>query len=232
MAWETSSGLIERFTGTITDAYVEADTEYRGGDPVIYLVFSNLSVPETPQAKVPDELDPRYPVGSTFERVDRHTFAAGDGSDRDVNESSGYGTLINRIAGRDSADADLSDALEVLMDRGDEKDVRVWLGLRFTMQAEPFSFKTDDGEEVSYTRHLPVEFHGLDEDGTSQASGTTTDASSNGYQEQLEQLANTSDTHQEFMRRAMQIDGLVDDDDLFADVADNSDDGFYARHSA
>jgi hypothetical protein len=142
--FELSSGLIEDYTGTITDAYFGFDAAYNnGGTCLLKLVVSAddktlFDGGETTQI---------YTVGEGFEPTNGGAQVAHEsGKQKNFNKQSGVGLLIQSVA-------DIDGGLDILRERGTAFDAGIWKGLHVEFYAKEFSAKIN-GEDRTWTRTL------------------------------------------------------------------------------
>jgi hypothetical protein len=142
--FELSSGLIEDYTGTISDAYFGFDAAYNnGGTCLLKLVVSAddktmFDGGETTQI---------YTVGEGFEPINGGAQVAHEsGKQKNFNKQSGVGLLIQSVA-------DIDGGLDILRERGTAFDAGIWKGLHVEFYAKEFSAKIN-GEDRTWTRTL------------------------------------------------------------------------------
>ncbi|MEM3646838.1 MAG: hypothetical protein QW334_01650 [Thermofilum sp.] len=145
-------------------------------------------------------------------------------------KTSMYGRLIQRVH---ELGVDMSR-------RGSAKIASVWEGLGFHMKREEIEFKgllEERGGKTS--RLMPVAFLGerkgsksvpkqAQAEEKSQAAEVPKTETDDVLMKKLKVLAKTK-PKDEFQRMVMEMPGVVDNDDLMADLLDDSENGFWAR---
>lgn len=145
-----STGLPEKFRGTVVDSHFGFDSEYNDGKTcllVLEIQTDDAEIGEAGRTKV------LYPCGNGWEPADRGAkLIREDGKDplkRPVNAQSGLATLVRSAfeAGGE----------EVLRGRGTPYDSGIWSGLTFDWERKEFSFE-QGGEKRTYNRMLITGF--------------------------------------------------------------------------
>ena len=244
-AWGTSSGLLETCTGTIAEAWFGRNEQAEGpGADRVYLFWRLINL-ETEEEQ--DEWVARLSIGNGWEPIEGGAkVVREDGGSKPFNNSTDYGKVINRVLGQNGGkegrafEGQFDGAFEVLKGRGTQYQADVWVGMRFDFDTEEFS-STINGEDVTWNRLLPQRFVGMDErvagDTSSTAPSTesvaattpSSGSSPNGVEQQLAELARNCETHDEFVNKALQVDGVSSDQALLAKVADRGDSGLFAQ---
>jgi len=224
MAWETETSSFgpEECEGVVKDAKFIEDSSYQEG---VVLMSWNL---ETDDPEF-DEFEVRYSIGRDWETDDGKTVEHVRGKTK-FHEQSLYGRIINRVIGKGNG-ADYADsfkgALDELSKRGDPTDASIWEGMKFRFEQEEINF----GRGINaVTRLMPVEYLGTEDGGgkkkaAAKKGGKKTKADP---REQIIELAKKHDDHESFMEEALKVDGVTDDDDLFAEVTDEEE-GIFAE---
>lgn len=247
--WGTSSGLPEELTGTVAEAWFGKQEGAEGDLADKRFIFWRLINIESDEYDG-DEYTVRFGIGNGWEEVEGgERVVREDGKDKPFNNSTDYGRVINRVLGaaggkegKPYADA-MKGAFDEVKSRGTQYEATVWEGLRFRFETQEFS-STINGEDVVWNRTLPVEYHGAQ--GGSESSGngqvaekeeTATapepgDKQTEELSAQLAEIAKEADSHSDFVSKALSVDGVKDDGALLARVADESDNGFYAKANA
>lgn len=246
----TSSGLIEACTGTVAEAWFGRNEQAEGEFADKMFLFLKLINLESEEGY--DEWTARLTIGNGWEpRNGGAQIVREDSSDKKVNNSSDYGRFLSRVLGEDGgkegmkfaeAFAGAADAVAVNVKKIQDKDLPaaqyadIWVGLRFQFEQEEYS-STIKGETVEWSRLMPVAFVGVDDrvngggPSASAASSATTPApSTNGEVEELYELARKHDSHGEFVKAA--LPKVAGNRELLAQVADDSDNGIYAKARA
>jgi hypothetical protein len=224
-SWETVSGLPDDFDFVIESARFEYRDEYQGGE-VCLMVWYGSSPDEDVESII-------WPCGNGWISADEGARAEHPKRNRFVNVSM-MGRLINRVVGELGVD---------MKSRGSAVEAKVWAGLGFHMKRETLEFGPGILEDRGgKTQHLmPVAVldkkAGAKATTEAQAGTETTDAtdtpapSSDGVVKKLELLASKL-SKDEFQSKAMDMAEVVDNDSLLAQVLDDSDEGFWAKHQA
>lgn len=224
-SWTTTSGLLDDYELTITEAWFAKDANYQNGEILIFRIKGTTDSDDTP------DIEESYPCGRGWESLDGGKTARHEsGKQRGFNKQTAYGQLIDRCV-----ELGLG---ETLRSRGDAWEAKVWPGLRFHIKREEQEFSIK-GETRKVSRPLPVAF--LGEGGASEGAGATSapapasnGAATNGtvdkvLQAKLKSAANKAGSSTEFIDLAMEIPGVTDDDELLNRVLDETASGLYAE---
>lgn len=220
MAWATSTGLLDQYEGTIEESWFAYDPNYRDGEvPLLHWRISNVVTEE----EAPDEIVEKFSIGSGWQVVDNGaTVEHESGRNKPFNRNSKYGMIIQAVI--DNEDGAFEGGLAALQERGDPIEANVWEGLRFEFERVEYDY----GGEIGVRDFiLPVAFVG-EEDAPSSNGNGSSQASRESLEKKLKALAKKAADHDEFVELATDLDAVVDDDELFASVVDDSDQGFYA----
>ena len=234
MAWDapTEDGVYGPDTpwrGTVKSAEFKTDPRYNNGETLLleWVTETDSDDPEF------EEFTVTFPCGNNWETNDGGATAERvDGKRPKFNSNSGYGRVLNRVTGRD---ADLADnfkgILDVLENRGEPTNAKIWEGLTFVFDEESKDF---GGEIGVKTRLMPVEFAG-EAKGSSGGSGGKKGSSGGGkkpskaaVRKKVVALAQEHDDHDEFVAETLDIDGIDNFDDLLESV--NDPDGIFAEN--
>lgn len=215
-AWSTTSGLAESYTAEVEDAYFDYDPEYRDGDiPQLYLELGNVTTED--EVDLDDTQTQRFGTGNGWEVVDNGGAVEHEsGRNKQFHEKTRLGILINRVVEIGAVDA--------IAERGTPQEAGVWKGLKIKFERHTEDYGKIDGEEVKVDFMLPVEIVAEGGGSKSKAKG-----GNKALVAKLTKLAKNSDDHDTFLDAALEIDGVTEDDDLFEQVSDDSDAGFYAQ---
>lgn len=243
-AWGTESGLFTNYEGTVAESWFGTDENI--DDPTRVFLFWRFIDPVNEDGERYDEWTERFTIGKGWEVADGGSrIVRSDGNTRKkVNENTDYGRIINRVMGDQGGGKEgqkyaeeFKGVLDVLAERGEPQNAKVWEGLSFKIAEHEFSFTNDEDEEITYTRNLPVAFLGVSGEGESGGSGgqSESNGSSNGKAAKakakaaLKKLAKEHEDHGDFLDAALEIDGVADDDELMELAADDSDEGLFAQ---
>jgi hypothetical protein len=242
--WGTSSGLLEKCTGTIAEAWFGKNEQAEGPNADRVYLFWRLINLESEEGY--DEWVARLSIGNGWEPVDGGArVVREDGGNKPFNNSTDYGKVINRVLGANGGkegkafEGQFNGAFDVLKSKGNQYQADVWVGMRFEFDTEEFS-STINGEDVTWSRLLPQKYVGADgrtggAGGDAQSATATEAPAQNGagsLESQLVAIAKEASSHSEFVERALSVDGITDDGALLAKVADDSDNGIYAQAQA
>lgn len=224
--WATKkTGGVGEFVGTIDRAEFITSEDYH--DPNRAILEFLLGGVTDEAGHMPDEWHISYSADGVSEwqivEGGQAVESQVDPSDTLPGETSKWGLLVEQLLTIDGV-------AEVLEDRGDPTDAASYEGLRFAWEETTHDYGGDIGE-VDIT--LPVKFLGVEDDVGGDTEVSSNGAGSNEDREKLERkltaLAKKADNHDEFQDKALDIDDVVNDDELFDAVVDPSDDGFYAQ---
>lgn len=215
-AWATDDGFVESYEGTIEEARFDYDPEYRDGEtPQLYLELDNVTTEE--DVDLDDTATLRFGVGNGWEVVDNGSAVErDDGKNKGFHPKTRVGILIDRLIE--------IGAVEAIAARGLPTEAKVWEGLRFRFERHTEDYGQIDGENVKVDFMLPAELIGEESKASSNGNGSGNKA----VRAKLVKLAKNAASHDDFLDAALDIDGVTDDDELFAAVSDDSEAGFYA----
>lgn len=242
----TSTGLPEKMSGTIAEGWFGRQENAEGPNANrVYLFLKLINLADMSEEDEYDEWTVRLTIGDGWEPMNGgEKVVREDGGKKQFNNSTDLGKVLNRVRGKSGGGKEgeayheaFDGAAEALMNKAQQiknKDgaaaqyAEVWSGLRFYFEREEFSFKNQQGEEVFYQRLMPVKFLGADER-TGAAAAAGDGKAADEVLNALQELAKQHDSHGEFVTAAMQIDGVKQDGALLAKVADDSENGIYAK---
>lgn len=245
--WTTTTGLLDEWTGVVSDAHFKTDAQYQNGEVLI------LQLDFATEDSEDGTWSETFPCGKGWSTKDGGKNAKHEsGAARGFNKATAMGKLIDRCVGE-------LGMMDVLGGRGPATKAEVWVGLNFHFKRETEEYEIR-GEKRTSNRALPIEFLGEGEGESkpaAKASGTAKKAASSTAAEDkvaaakakaaakkaaeagggdedpikaaLTSLATEHDTHEAFLDAAMEVEGVMDDDDLLASVVDESEDGFYSQ---
>lgn len=208
------SGLIDDFDFTITEAWFTTDASYNSGETLLLKLSGNTDSADQPETTV------QYSCGSGWEAEDGGKKAVReDGKRRRFNQSSGVWKLVEAAMN--------CGAGEELRKRGTPMEASMWVGLRFHMK------RVEQGEgDFKTTRPLPVSFLGVVGEGSAPAApaapapASAPAANGSGLSKVLEvklkKLAKDSDTHEDFIVAAFELDGVDGNADAERVVVDEA----------
>lgn len=224
--YETTSGLVDDFDVLIEDAWFATDQRYNNGQTVM-LFWKSTPLSEVDDS-VPEEFwdgGIRFACGKDWETLDGGKTVEHPKELKKFNSQSAYGMLINK--------AIEYGALDVLKKRGPSQDASIWVGLKFHMKREEFSFKIG-GEEVKRDRLLPTKFLGVgDEDAPKSSSSKGAKAEKADVPDlpeetmtKLREVKGETDSHSAFVDAVMELPDLAGDVKIIKAIA--TPDGIYA----
>lgn len=155
----SSGGFVPEFDGVVREAQFTFDNSYMNGEACLLELLVEPSEDDAPEFG--DYLEDGlyriiYPCGKGFEPADKGaTVQHESGRPRRFNTSSGIGLLV-------AAALECEGVADVLMERGPSTQADIWVGLNFHWLDKEFSRTDKNGDEITWTRRLPVEFHGVD----------------------------------------------------------------------
>lgn len=229
MSWGVSSGLLDRYTATVDEAKFATDVNYRNGEvPQLVLTMVNIDNDEGVEV---DEITEKWAVGNGYLVVDGgEAVEREDGNDKKkFNKNTRYGQFINRVVKNEGGAFD--GLLELLEDRGDPKNAKVWEGLRLEFERVEASFTNDDKEKIEYDFILPCRFVGVPDGDTSVFEGKAGENGSKGGADaraKVKELAREADDFQAFVAQALGVPGVTADPGLVGEIGDESDAGLFA----
>ena len=224
-SWQTTTGLLDDFEYSITDAWFARSAEIKNGEQLVLFLKGDTDNDADP------EFEAHITCGPGWDTHDGGKSASHESrKERGFNKQTNYGQFIDRVI-----ELGLGD---VLQSRGKATEAKVWVGLKFHMKQKEFKTQIK-GEDVTYYRLLPEAYLGEVAEGAKsgvKATETKADApasngtASNGSKVLLAKLkaeAKKHDTHEAFVDAAMEINGTTDDDDLLSQVIDDGPAGLY-----
>lgn len=223
-AWETETGLLDEYQGTITRSWFATDARYNDGNTIMLHWEIATNDPEFP------EVTEKFPCGSGWDSRDGGKTIAHELGKVKFNKNSIYGRIVDRLT---KADGSLHDALTTIKGRGRPTSADIWEGLTFHFKREEHNYGGDIGVK---SRVMPLKFVGLDaqvstESTKAEAAPAATTEIDPVVAAKLRKAVTDAANHQEFVDAAMAVDGVVGDDDLLASIVDDGATGFYAQNS-
>jgi hypothetical protein len=227
-SWETETGLLDEYTGTIVRSWFATDARYQDGAVILLHWEIQTTDPDTP------EVLEKFPVGGGWDSPDGGTSVVHEKGKQKFNKNSIYGKIVDRVT---SSDGVLHDVAAVVRGRGRPTNASIWDGLTFQFKREEFDYGGDIGKK---SRVMPIKFLGENaQPALALAPSTTTEAPAPAAAPvtsdvdpvvlaKLTNAAKASDSHQAFLDAAMEIDGVTTNNDLMAQLVDDSATGFYA----
>ena len=205
-SWDLDTGLPDDFDFWITSSKFGYRDEYMSGE-VVLLIWEG----ESPDGDVASII---WPCGSGWEVVEQGKKVQHPKRVRFVTTSI-IGKLINRVVKELGVD---------MAARGVATEASVWNNLGFHMRREELEYGTGILEERGgKTTHLmPV---AVLEKPQEKKATTVQDLTGKKLVALAKKLG-----REEFQKRAMDMEDVVASDDLMAQVLDDSDEGFWAKH--
>lgn len=238
-----SSGLPNLFELTVEESFFTKDPGYMSGESLLIGWKGPTEAREDGIAADTDQSPIYFSCGKGWESHDGGETAEHPKEDF-FHDSSVYGKVI-AAAGEELLDASGEviklDVAELVAANGDEpREAKMWVGGKFLMERRQFDYG-----KLGVKEHLiPVEFLGMvggsksaaPSDAKAKAAAAKAKAAAKkkggGLREQVEQIAKESEEYSVFYERALEVDGITDDDDLLTEVVDESDEGLYAKVKA
>lgn len=203
---EESSGLVQFYTGTVTNPHFATDARYNEGVGLLMHWEMEDVVDEDGNA-LPDTTE-MFSVGSGWESDDgQSTYHASGKVDKKINANSLYGRILNRLVGEE-----FSGLIPILEARGTEFDAGVWDGLRFEFDRETIPYGKNIGDKQHIMPVKWVKEEKVAEPKTVKPRVATDSAG--GLVGRLRTLAEQYDSHGEFLDAALEVEGVAEDDDL------------------
>lgn len=155
-SWKTTSGLLEEYEMTLTEAWFGKDPQYQEGKATIFIVRGDA---ELDGELLEEQKRTFYSVGDGWEPDDGGDSVKHGSGKTQFNENAAFGRFINHAAEA------LGDGIEDFSSRGETFEADTWRGTRWRFERKTFTFRDrDTKEERSYYVELPVEYLGTDED--------------------------------------------------------------------
>lgn len=231
-SWETETGLLDDYVGTITRSWFATDARYQDGNVILLHWEIATTDPDHP------EVTEKFPVGSGWDSADGGATVAHEKGRQKFNVQSIYGKIVDRVT---KADGVLHDVFPVMKQRGRPTQANIWEGLTFRFKREEFNY---GGEIGTRSRVMPVAFQG--EGAQAPIPGATAAAAPAAApapaaaavevdpvaEARLRAAAKEAGSHQAFLDAALEIDGVATNDALMASLVDDTSAGFYATARA
>lgn len=223
---EFETGLRDNYVGTIVTSRWGRDARYDNGNTTV-LVWTVTGTDDEGLA-FEDQL--LISCGKGWESDDGVHLYHQSGKDKYFNQTSHVARVIKRAM-------ELPGAGEVIKSRGEPMDATVWENLTFRLARESINY---GGEIGGKDKVLPQEFVGVA--GTTTPAPVTTAAptpaaptpaaTTNGALAlQVRATAVAASSYQEFVDKAISLDGVMGDATLMASIADEAN-GIYAQVKA
>jgi len=206
-AYELSSGLIDDFDGTITEAYFGTDAAYNDGDTVLLILEISTDDPDRPS--ITEKLSTG--TGWVIENQGANLVSE-NGKPRKFNKNSRVGLVL--------AAALQAGAGDIMRSKGSPMDAATWTGLGFHWDRK--SIEGFNGEKKDVL--LPTAVLG-DSATTSSAPVVASGGVDAGTRAKLTVLAKKSDSYDAFVEAALEMDGVAANSDAVDLVVDEA---FYA----
>lgn len=150
-SYELTTGLLDDFDCEVLDAWWATDARYNNGQTA--LLFWKVA---TDDEDAPEDESSRWAAGADWESLDGGKTVEHPKGKTKFNVNSQVGNLISRAIELGAG--------PTLMERGPAQSAEIWVGLKFHMKREEFTFNIQ-GEERKGNRLLPTAFYGVG-DGT------------------------------------------------------------------
>lgn len=219
-SWQTGSGLLTDYEGTVVKAEFATDIDYQQGIPT--LLFLTLEYADKDSGETFENKE-RYSVGADWKSYDGgETVEHPKGPTQRINKNGQYGRLID--AAIEAGGADL------LRKRGKATNAGVWVGTRWHF-AEVSTDYNIDGNKITSTKNFPDKYLGVIEDGGSgKAESPPVKAETNGAGTlddvdpalvlQMTGLAREHD-YSSWVDQCMGLTGVAESDTLVVALADD-----------
>lgn len=156
--WQTGSGLLSNYDGTVTNAWFSTDVDYQQGKQL--LLFLEMTAIDEDGTEIEGHVE-RYSPGADWASYDGgESMEHPQGGKRKINNQSQYGKLIDAALTAGGA--------ETLRSRGSAKSAGVWVGTKWHFDEVSTTYanlKDDNGNPVTSRKNYPAKFLGLVEDG-------------------------------------------------------------------
>lgn len=190
------TGLIDDFDCEVLDAWWATDARYNNGQTS--LLFWKVA---TDDPDYPEDESSRWAAGADWESLDGGKTVEHPKGKSKFNVNSQVQALISRAVELGAG--------STLMGRGPAQAAEIWVGLKFHMKREEFTFNIQ-GEERKGFRLLPTAFYG-EGDGTVAAAENEAPAASalegldDGIVEALRKVKAETGSHSAFVDAAMEL---------------------------
>lgn len=197
-AWDLSSGLVDDFDGTVTDAWFTFDDSYNNGETCVLKLVVRADKPGTFTDDNTTTLI--FPLGKGWEPTDKGAHVQHEsGKQQNFHRSSGMGLLINSAREIGLVDKWRNEGVTPF-------DSAIWSGIHCEWHNTEFTFTTKEGEQRSYYRMLPTSMLDSDTSGSKPVEDTPDFDLSPALRGKLRAIATTCDSHDAFIEKAFTAD--------------------------
>lgn len=216
------TGFPTDYDGTVREAWFEIPEDERRGKNLMINWKMELDDPGAFPSVDGGLYVESWGCGEGWETPDGGDTAVYPGNDeKRYHQNSGYGKVIARAAE--------FEIIDELRKRGaGPNEAKIWVGLRFHIAGEEYSFKDAEGKRVTGTKNYPVAFLGVEGDGghRAAASGVGYSGADLGASDEemnaLRELAASSPTFKAFMDGSMKLDFVGENDKVILAIAEES----------
>jgi len=181
--WGTVSGLEDRFTGPVTDAYF--DVNNNGGTTLKLTVNAGGEI---------GEIENFYGCGKKAPLISPNEVDVSDLKNHMFNESSGIGRLIDTLIE--------TGGIEQIQKNGPPNIAKSWIGLSCTWIRHESVGTGNDGKEFKWQIMLPE----TDEDRADNGSTVAATSEPATYPQEIVDLVTNSNSYDEFQEAALDLD--------------------------
>lgn len=223
-AYETETGFLDEYDGTITRSYFATDSRYQDGNVLLLHWDITTTDPDVP------EVTEKFPIGSGWDSSDGGKTVVNEKGKQKFNKSSIYGKIVDS-----ATSGEIVEVLPVLKSRGRPTVAAIWDGLSFHFKRKEFDYGGEIGVKA---RVMPIKFLGenaqvqMPTTAAPAAAAADTTSADPLVLARLRVAAKDAASHQAFLDAAMEIDGVTSNDALLATLIDDSATGFYAQNAA
>lgn len=198
--WGTVSGLEDRYSGPVTDAYF--DTNNSGGTTLKLTVNAGGDI---------GEIENFYGCGKKAPLISPNEVDVSDLKNHMFNESSGIGRLIDTLIE--------TGLIEQIQKQGPPNIAKSWIGLNCTWIRHESEGTGSDGKPFKWQIMLPET-----EADRADAGGGETAASSEPatYPDEIVKLVTNCDSYDDFQEKALDLDVVKNDKKLRRAILDES----------
>lgn len=226
---ESGSGLPDTITMTVTESYFARDPNYNQGQTLCLIMKGEVEEALANGEAIEVDLEENpilFPCGQGWDSFDNGETAEHERGRKGFTDRSGVGMLVDRAC----ETLGIEDELAA---RGDSMlESKIWKGLKFVFEREEINYgiNKQTGQEMKASRMLPTKF--LGGDGAKAAPKAEAANETTGSVDlsaidakvlaKLKVAAKQADNEGAFADAAIEVDGVAEDDNLMAAVADGS----------
>lgn len=215
--YELTSGLLDDYDAEVEDAWFGTHPKFGNGQTAILYWKMKTDDDETP------EVEGMFSCGADWESLDGGKTVEHPKGKTKFSNQSAIGTLIARAIELGAG--------PTLMARGPAQHAEVWVGMRFHMKRETYTYRIQGGEEKTGERLLPEKYLGAEGTDTTASPAEPKTSALEGMDEALvttlREMKTSTANHSAFVDAAMELTSVTSNPTLVMALA--APDGLYAE---